>query len=129
MWGGGDFSCRAVGSGAAGAAQAAPLFMPIFFRRHFNFRVPRYHAPLEHSVRVKRGPRHYELAVCLISAYMEFFCVMLVHDLQCSEMLREQLLYHRKNKSQNFFALRAASDITTDGRSTLRELPTGLFTQ
>ena len=32
--------------------------------------------------------------------------MMLVHDLQCSEMLREQLLYRRKNKSQHFFALR-----------------------
>ena len=69
--------------------------------------MPRYHAPLERRVRVRRGPRHYELAVCLISAYMEFFCVMLVHDLQYSEILREQLLYRRKNKSQNFFALRA----------------------
>ena len=67
-------SIRAVGSGAAGAAQAAPLFMPIFFfRRRFNFRVPRYHAPLECSVRVRRGPRHYELAVCLFCLYGVFF--------------------------------------------------------
>ena len=93
--------------GGRGGSGRPTFHANFFFRRRFNFRVPRYHAPLERSVRVRRGPRHYELAVCLISACMEFFCVMLVHDLQCSEMLREQLLYRHKNKSQKFFALRA----------------------
>ena len=88
-------------------ARGMSLLETSSFRRRFNFRVPRYHAPLERRVRVRRGPRHYELVVYLISAYMEFFCVMLVHDLEYSEILQEQLLYRRKNKSQNFSTLRA----------------------
>ena len=93
-------------AGRQGRLRPPHFLCQFFFRRRFNFRVPRYHAPLERNVRARRGPRHYELTVCLISACMEFFCVMLVHELQCSEMLREQLLYRRKNKSQIFFALR-----------------------
>ena len=54
---------------------------------------------------------------------------MLVHDLQCSEMQREQLLYRRKISRKFFSALRAASDVTPNGRSTTRELPTGLETK
>ena len=64
---------------------------------------------------------------------MEFFNVMLVHDLQCSEMLREQLFYRCKIKSQKNsvctpLSAVAASDITANGRSTPRELPTSLIT-
>ena len=96
-----------------------PTFHTNFFCRRLNFHVPQHHASLAHSVQVSRGPRHYEVAVCLISACMEFF----LRNVSAASL-------PLKNKSQIFSCATlgryAASDITPDGRSTHRDLPTGL---
>ena len=74
-WTNGDSPLHVTGpseAGQQGRPEPPHFSCQFFFRRRLNFRVPRHHAPLARSVRVGHSPRHYELAVCLISACMEF---------------------------------------------------------